>query len=322
MAKSQSGRQCADSKQIIVEDEDGEVVKKYELPSSKAQNPEASEKASSTLKYMGMGLGKKAEKALKEVQEGGESSGEGASKAGPSRPAAKPSNAKPSFAGWAGFGQKAGGEGKKNTGAIPEAADEDDRKIRFTIGGEGRRMTKDDFLKEVQKLDVKQRREVIQQSDASPAMKALVKEQAQSGTSSPAATGSSRPSVKRGESDNGRQQGKTPAKAQEEAPVTRGRTGQGKSQVTSGTGSDGAGAGTATSDQPETAAEHRRRMAALSTIQDDDDVVEKETPAERRRREAALGEAPAEDSDSDDDDTPRVPPARRGIRFAEPSPRQ
>ncbi|KAK8013143.1 sodium/hydrogen antiporter nha1 [Apiospora marii] len=308
---------------IIVEDEDGEVVKKYELPSSKAQNPEPSEKASSTLKYMGMGLGKKAEKALKEAQEGGEASGKGASEAGPSRPAAKPSNAKPSFAEWAGFGQKAGGEGKKNAGAVPEAAEEDDRKIRFTIGGEGRRMTKDDFLREVQKLDVKQRREVIQQSDASPAMKALAKEQAQSGAN-PAAAGISRPTVKRGESDSGRQQSKAPAKAQEEAPVSRGRTGQGKSQVASGTGSDGAGAGEATSDQPETAAEHRRRMAALSTIQDDDDVVEKETPAERRRREAALGlgEAPAEDSDSDDDDTPRVPPARRGIRFAEPSPRQ
>ncbi|KAK7960672.1 Na(+)/H(+) antiporter [Apiospora saccharicola] len=306
---------------IIVEDEDGEVVKKYELPSSKAQNPDASQKGSSHLKYMGMGLGKKAEKALKEVQEGGESSGEGASVAGPSRPAA---NTKPSFSGWTGFGQKGAGEGKKNAAAVPEGTDEDDRKIRFTIGGEGRRMTKEDFLMEVQKLNPKQRREVIQQSDASPAMKALVKEQAQSGTASSSVTGSFRPSVKRGESDNTRQQSKVPAKIEEEAPVTRGRTGQGKSQVASGTGSGGAASGEASSDQPETAAERRRRMAALSTIQDDDDVVEKETPAERRRREAALGlgKGPREDSDSDDDDTPRVPPARRGIRFAEPSPRQ
>ncbi|KAK8076292.1 Na(+)/H(+) antiporter [Apiospora phragmitis] len=281
---------------IIVEDEDGEVVKKYELPSSKAQNPEADSKASSSLKYMG--LGKKGEKAQKEAQkEGVESSGEGSSSAGPSRPGAKPGNVKPSFSGWA---------GKKNAAAIPEVADEDDRKIRFTIGGEGRRMTKDDFLREVQKLDVKQRREVIQQSDASPAMKALAKEQGQAGTASPAATGSLRPSVKRGESDKAQQQRKAQAQPQEEVPVTRGRTGPAKSQVAFNTGGDGAGAGETSSDQPETAAEHRRRMAALSTIQDDDDVAEKETPAERRRREAALG---------------LVPPARRGIRFAEPSPR-
>ncbi|KAK6852105.1 sodium/hydrogen antiporter [Apiospora arundinis] len=304
---------------IIVEDEDGEVVKKYELPSSKAQNPEGSSKAS---KYIAMGLGKKGEKAMKEgAADNTGSSGEGSGEAGPS----KSGNTKPSFGGWTGFGRPAAGEGKKGAAAIPEeGVDEDDRKIRFTIGGEGRRMTKDDFLREVQKLDVKQRREVIQQSDASPAMKALVKQQAQAGTASPAATGSSRPSVKRGESDSSRQQGKTPAKAQE-APVTRGRSGTGKSQVAIETGSDNTGSGdVAGSDQPETAAERRRRMAALSTIQDDDDVAEKETPAERRRREAALGlgETAREDSDSDDDDTPRVPPARRGIRFAEPSPRQ
>ncbi|KAK7937801.1 sodium/hydrogen antiporter [Apiospora aurea] len=288
---------------IIVEDEDGEVVKKYELPSSKAQNTDPS-KASSSLKHMG--LGKKAEKALKEGQkESGESSGEGSSEAGPSRPAAKSGNAKPSFSGWAGFGGKAAGDKKKNAAAIPEVADEDDRKIRFTIGGEGRRMTKDDFLREVQKLDAQTRREVIRQSDASPAMKALAKEQAQAGNASPAAAGSLRPSVKSGDGDNARQQSKAATKPQqEEAPVTRGRTGQAKSQGGLETGGDGAGE--ASSDQPETAAERRRRMAALSTIQDDDDVAEKETPAERRRREAALGlgETRREDSDSDDDDTP------------------
>ena len=308
---------CANIEQIIVEDEDGEVVKKYELPSSKAQNPEGSSMTASSLKYMG--LGKKGENA--------ESAGEAASEAGPSGSAAKPSNVKSSFGNWAGFGRPAAGEGKKGTAAIPEeGAEDDDRKIRFTIGGEGRRMTKDDFLKEVQKLDVRTRREVIQQSDASPAMKALAKQQAQAGTASPAATGSSNPSVK-GASDSARQQGKAPAKSQEEAPVTRGRSGTAKSQVAFETGSEGAGTTAGDvggSDQPETAAERRRRMAALSTIQDDDDVVEKETPAERRRREAALGlgETTREDSDSDDDDTPRVPPARRGIRFAEPSPRQ
>ena len=105
-------------------------------------------------------------------------------------------------------------------------------------------------------------------------------------------------------------------------------------------------------DIPETAAERRRRENVLKNIDDEKPrrsvgkEIDRETPAERRRqealigaqssqgrqghsgetaaerrrREAALGlaggEVALEESDSDDDNTERVP-QRRGIRFAE-----
>jgi hypothetical protein len=74
--------------------------------------------------------------------------------------------------------------------------------------------------------------------------------------------------------------------------------------------------------------ERGRRRAALkgsgSGSGDDsnnsnDGEDQRETAAERRRREAALGMTPHADvgEDSDDDDTPRVPPSRKSIRFAD-----
>jgi len=80
-----------------------------------------------------------------------------------------------------------------------------------------------------------------------------------------------------------------------------------------------------TRDEPEpeyqeTAADRRRRLAMESggsrhrTI---DPGVEGESAAERRRREAALGVGTDGADDSDDDDTPRVPPPVAKIRFAQ-----
>lgn len=73
-------------------------------------------------------------------------------------------------------------------------------------------------------------------------------------------------------------------------------------------------------DDGETAVERKRRLAVLATQADEEEGGE--TPAERRRREAALGmaaEGLVEESDSDDEGSERVPPAKRGIRFAEPT---
>ena len=217
------------------------------------------------------------------------------------------------------------GDKKKNaagSGAVEDDA-ADDQKIRFTIGGAGRRMTKDDFLKEVQKMDARQRREVLEKSDASPAVRALAQEQAKINA---AQSGNAGPAPRRDNSSS-----KSPAR-QPEAAATK-EEGSGGSQGGSGTASPvgagksfsddgGSGKGVAASDTPETDAERRRRLAAFSTIRNDDE--EMETPAERRRREAALGvgDSGDEDADSEDDDTPRVPPTKqRGIRFADAPPR-
>jgi hypothetical protein len=68
--------------------------------------------------------------------------------------------------------------GKDETANHPNSDDDDDRRIRFTIGGAGRRLTKDDFLKEIQSLDPKARCEIITESDAPAAMKDMAKKDA------------------------------------------------------------------------------------------------------------------------------------------------
>lgn len=225
--------------------------------------------------------------------------------AGPSKP-----NRQPTFSGWAGFGKAGAGDPKKKGGAATKDIDEeDDRKIRFTIGGVGRRMTKDDFLMEIQKLDPKTRREVVEDSSAPAAVKSEAK-QPQIGTASPKPSSRDAPaqpaSTKEQVTSSASSSGKSPVPSE-----TRGRsttiTGAGRQEASSN------------SDAPETDAERRRRIAAFASVREDTD--DRETPAERRRREAALGVSGegAEDSDSDDDNTERVPSSSRrpGIRFAD-----
>lgn len=268
----------------------------------------------------------------------GESSAAGAA-ASSSKPASKP--------GWTtGFGVLGGGEGRKKN--VPQHDDsDDDRKIRFTIGGVGRRMTKEDFIREVQKLDASTRREVVDKSSASSALKDLARQDLHvQGTSRPLnipqiiepeassgpASSSASTSVSPAPRGSYRESESLSPLRQADAPRGRDRD-RDRSGVSSPAQSselDG-----------ETPVERNRRLAALGGQQseterrssvadarqrlDDTSLSTGETPAERRRREAALGvggPTAAEDSDSDDEGTPRVPPARRGIRFAEQPSRQ
>lgn len=210
--------------------------------------------------------------------------------------------------GWSGFGRVAG------KGVAHQ--DDDDKNIRFTIGGIGQRMTKDDFIREVQQLDVRTRKEVVDHSTASSAIKKL----AQDGPPSARMAGgqpvpgvverSSNSSIR--ESSRGRSASVSPRRSQSSASSSESPKGN---RFIRSPGLD----------QTETPVERKRRLAVLANQGDDDDdgdddaaddEFEGETPAERRRRHAALGGAG--DSDSEDEGTERVPPARRGIRFAEP----
>ncbi|KAI1087113.1 alkali metal cation/H+ antiporter Nha1 C terminus-domain-containing protein [Rostrohypoxylon terebratum] len=270
---------------IIVEDQDGEVVRKYDLPNDNKDFVAAS------LKYMGMGGLVKSDKAGPEAGE--------SSTAQPSRPE-PPTRAR--TGGWPGFNRGGAAEQRRKDAASPTRRSEDDRGIRFTIGGVGRRLNKADFLNEVQKLDARTRREVVDQSSATPAVKSMAKE---GGETSTAHVGQPpmHPHISVTQaSTSTRDSSKSPTRPE----PTRGRSTTVSAE--------------APSDAPETAAERRRRLAAFASVHDDNDTGE--TPAERRRREAALGvdSGAADDSDSDDDDTPRVPPARRGIRFADAPP--
>ncbi|KAL7935735.1 alkali metal cation/H+ antiporter Nha1 C terminus domain-containing protein [Trichoderma chlorosporum] len=319
---------------IIVEDEDGEVVKTYELPPQKPTGQEGT-LINNSLKYLGLGaLARHPEKsAMSAAEEGnaGESSAAGAAASSSAKPVFKP--------GWTtGFGVLGGGEGRRKSVVHQDEAD-DDKQIRFTIGGVGRRMTKEDFIREMQKLDVGTRKEVVDQSSASTALKDLARQDLSlrrplnipeiiepEASSAPTSTSAST-SVSPDPRGSYRDSESVSPRRQSDAPRGRGRS--------------------ATVEAPpqpseldgETAVERKRRLAALGQQIETEgsgsaagrrqraDVGSPtgETPAERRRREAALGmggAAAAEDSDSDDEGTERVPPARRGIRFAEQPNRQ
>ncbi|PHH72295.1 hypothetical protein CDD80_4632 [Ophiocordyceps camponoti-rufipedis] len=108
---------------IIVEDEDGEVVKSYQLPSQRDQGGEPSnDLIGASLKYLGLGAkNRQGEKSAEEAAEEGKA-GVRAS----TTPAGRPS-------GWPGFGRSVA---QRRTFAQQQEAD-DDKKIRFTIGGSG-----------------------------------------------------------------------------------------------------------------------------------------------------------------------------------------
>ena len=305
--------QCALSplNQIIVEDEDGEVVKKYELPQQRTDR-DGGDLVSQSLKYMGMGS------LVKSGEKSGEKVGEKAAEKAPTHGDEEENvvtkvTSKAGMPSWMGFGRGGPGEPsqrQRKKSVAEEQEEEDDRHIRFTIGGVGQRMTKEDFIHEMKKLDKSTRREVVDHSSASHVVKTLAKQDAP--PSQPAATqqvdlgkapvSRAVAAVERtdedvGAADSSDRHSITSSEPREESPG-RGRAGSSR-------------------DVPETAVERRRRLAVLDGAGEEEDGGH-ETPAERRRREAALGmTSPTADDDSEDDDTPRVPPARRGIRFAD-----
>lgn len=312
---------------IIVEDEDGEVVKKYELPAQEKEKGEGA--VGQSLKYMGMGG------LLKNTPK--------PEKAGEPSTAPQDSQAKPAMrprtntmTNWAAAlsGRAAGeaaGQKQDKKKIEAEAQQEDDRHIRFTIGGVGQRMTKEDFIREMRKLDSRTRKEVVDQSNATERIKSLAKEDPPPVTPGTAGTA---PKSVRGKAISSPQPVTTPAKPSPVIPVDSSRN---TSKSTTPRRRESPPSSESTSpierrfsedatsnDVPETAVERRRRLAVLDSLQgggSGSGVDDMETPAERRRREAALGMSGAngegEEEDSDDDDTPRVPPARKGIRFAD-----
>lgn len=287
--------------QVIVENEDGDVVKTYDLgPQDKQDNDFVSQ----GLKYMGMGgLGKAGEK----------SGASGSSPSGDEEKGATKPTSRPGIPAWASgaFGRAAGDPEKARKKSVVENDEEDDRHIRFTINNVGQRMTKEDFIREMQKIDKAARREIVDKSTASNAVKTLAKQDAQpkknqgEPSSSPAARGK----------ETARQASVEHRPAEPASSSSNGSSAEASRSVSR---SPSERSGDLDLDAPETDAERRRRLAALKGVGDFSQDESGETPAERRRREAALGmSSTAADEDSEDDDTPRVPPQKRGIRFAD-----
>jgi len=326
---------------IIVEDEDGEVVKKYEIPRQDRTR----------------------------FGRGGVQNGPGHIDRAAVRQGLKRMTT------WTGFGK---GEGASEGPATAEASgqpsrqsakkrkqsviDEDDERIRFTVGSGGRRMSRQDFIREIQQLDPKARSEVIQESDVPEAVKEEVLQDAiqQSSLLKKSPPAAKRQSSRRSTpppqpridspqplEDPNDQQATTAEVQRVASHEDRPAGAEGLTLVDSNNNdipfhSVPDSLSKYSQGRSETAAQRRRRIASSRKDSDDDGTpripphrapssstlqrqsstleATGETQAERRRRLAALGEDKEgkQDSDSDDDGGERKPD--KGHRpVAEPS---
>lgn len=323
---------------IIVEDEDGEVLKKYDIPSSqkKPSRPGVERMQSFTAggertrdrlqkmgSYLGIGhLGMSSDKRQQEVDyEAGPSSIEDvANKYSLTR--------------------------KRTKQEMRQ--EEDDKNIRFTISAGGRRMSKAEFIEQIQRMDPKSRTRMVEDSDAPEAVKEEARLNARESNLSPLTESQSRP------------QGPFRTQTSEaEVQVVpshedRPRGPDGLTLVTSNQEdipfhavSDDLARFQFSGRGRETAAQRRRRLAASPSEEPARTEVEEaaerasrspgsldrsntqrssydepETAAERRRRQAALGEMTEENSDSSSDEEDghgfREPPRERNARLRSP----
>lgn len=323
---------------LIVEDEDGEVLKKIDLTSNEqgrdgrggVQNGPGLDNTPMRqgLKRMGTwaGLGRKYE-----INDGGENVG-AASNTGKSR--------------------------KKSP------IDADDDRLRFTVGTGGRRMSKQEFVQQLHQMDPKSRRDMVNNSDVPETVKEEVHADA-------AAEENERKLSASQPRHSGRQK-RSPSRptdlaalpeqeaVEADMPIVRrlstsDEAPKGDDNLVMIDSNDNAipfhdvtesvhkAAG-----HEETAAQRRRRIA-LGRRDSDDDGTERippssttvagraelarprppqqgeaalqdgETPAERRRRLAALGEGNNDDSDSEDDGQERQPERADRKQVTEPS---
>ena len=315
---------------IIVEDEDGEVVKKYDLPHQPKQRG-------------GVRGG---------VQDG-----------------AGHFNAKPMLrrAGtWVGIGGKA--EEKPQDGSVAEVSDQgkkgqkqsimdpDDDRIRFTVGTGGRRLSKADFIKQIQAMDPKARVKAVEDSDVPEVVKQEVRavaEEESGPTHRPTRPRSNSKRVAGSSTMSPVREGEQP---DEGMPVIRRLSttddrpkGPDSLTLIDSRNHDIPFHPVSESVQKyggeETAAQRRRRLALVRRRDSDDDGTERvpphkndpsliagaskpqepqgETAAERRRRLEALGEgdeAERQDSSDSEDDGGERRPATGHMPMPEPSP--
>lgn len=134
---------------IILEDEDGEVIKKYEIPASQRRR--------------GRGGAQDGSGAHTDVRQGLRRMGQWASFMGKSELATAAETTTEAS------GEDVPGSDKrrrKSSAKQKEEEEEKDDGLRFTVTAGGRRMSKADFIKQIQQMDPKSRWEAVQESDA------------------------------------------------------------------------------------------------------------------------------------------------------------
>lgn len=255
---------------IIVEDEDGEVLKKYDIPSKpKDQRPGAA-RGASMIETSG--------RAMQSLKRMGTHMGIPTNEAGP--------------------GDTQGAEAKAGTAdgkKKKKKVEEDDVNLRFTLENGGRRMSKSEFIEQMTQLDPKARAKMLQQSNVPDSVKREAQQDAKDHhRRTQAASEANIPPVIGEEGEAELHKIESPIAQQEGQP----RGPEGLTLIDSNeehvpfhsvrqTLAD-----YSLEQKNETAAQRRRRLAAeearassQAANEDDDD---EETPAERRRRLAAL----------------------------------
>ena len=288
---------------IIVEDEDGEVIKKYDIPAGEAERKQsyvAPEKTRQRLKTMGSWLG--VGHNDHDHHDGEPSSSAAARPQAPHRKSTFRFNA--------------------------HATDDDDQRIRFTVDGNDRRMSKAEFIKQIQGLDPKSRATIVEGSNVPEQVKREARADAAESKKNEETFEAQPNAIAWASSEDTDSDMATVEKVPTNEEHPSGPEGlmfvdsrsQGipfhsipadlQAQSTGG----------------ESAAQRRRRLAAQrdgnppsrpATVQEedsDDDGTERVPPSQRRRRTPSPQPRAAvrsRDEDSDDDGTERVPPSRR-----------
>ncbi|KAI9930488.1 hypothetical protein ASPWEDRAFT_27011 [Aspergillus wentii DTO 134E9] len=304
---------------IIVEDEDGEVIKKYSIPSEKTPAPAApSGPVRRGLTRMGTWLGNQDEPESSQAAQ----------------------NKKTGIDEWL------TDDGLRFTVA------ENDEVSKRGVSHKGHRMNKQEFIRQIQKLDPKARRDLVEQTDAPPQVKNVAKDEAkvqdskERRQSATKVTGNNEtPTVPEEDQDLESVSG-SEISGESDTEIPGDNVAASLARVTRGTSAQERRSNIAPSHSPAMTPRPRSRRDS------EDDGTERvppsqlreaagisappqqalddtgETPAERRRRLAALGELNNSDdedsgdedddaieSDSDDDDNSR--PVQGKVQFAE-----
>ena len=290
---------------IIIEDEDGEVIKKFDIPAPDGAQPSNQGMTRQKLQQMGkmLGLGNKEAS----VQAGTQNAGEPSNTAPPPQP----------------------------TEQVQEPEENANDRLRFTLSAGGRRLSTAQFIQELGNMDPKRRVQAVEESNAPESVKREARKEArQQAGMQRRATGDvptlhEQPEYEDGmatvEKVNSHDSNDLKlVTSREEVPFHNVSAELRNYSLRSSKG--------------ETAAERRRREALQGTNEDDsdDDGTERvppgmrggpsqpretsdstETTAEKRRRLAALGTSKDQESDSDEDEQPRQVQPRPNIRFAD-----
>lgn len=271
---------------IIVEDEDGEVLKKYDIPSPQkkakpegsAQDPPSTRKKLERMGTFGLAGRNKAQQG-----QGGDDAAE---------------------------------KDKKKKKRQDDEDEADDARLRFTVGAGGRRMSKHEFIKQVAQLDPKARARFVEESD----LPQSVKDQAHTDASK-----GRRPSAQQIRSHLERKMPElqdterlSPTESSGESSATAAAVTKVNSNESTAAGPEGL---TLIDSNDEPIPFHESTSPGTESTRPSynvrSDLRNRETAAERRRREARermRKRSPSprrpqdDDEDSEDDGTERIPP--------------